>query len=516
MRVAAVDVGTNSVHLLVAEVSSDGEVRPIDAARHQVELGSGGLDAHQLTPAAFDRGVEALTKIAETARRFEVDDITAVATSAVREAANGPQFVRAVKEAAGIHLRVIPGTEEARLVYLGVRSALDLTKGPALLVDIGGGSTEFILADGDGPKTVASLHLGHIRLAERFHRDDPITPDGRQALKRHIKAEIAPLIARLPPGCFGSFIGTSGTARAATRMANALAGRALPKHDEGHVTTRKAIDRLLEELAQRPRAAFDEIPAFDPRRRATLFAGVTLLREIMKATGAIELTTSERSLREGLIEDWIRQHRPELEISRTIQTPRERTVELTLRRFGADRLHAEQVAQLAERLFDGTARLHDLGASDRLLLREAALLHDIGHHISGEDHPKHAQYLLKHIPLLGFTTPEVAVLANVVRYHSRSVPRSKHTDFAALTTTDQRRVRILAGLLRIADGLDRSHSQPISDLRIETARGTVQIRALAHLDADLEQWEVDQRVDLLADVLGRPVTVVVQPEDVRG
>jgi len=255
------------------------------------------------------------------------------------------------------------------------------------------------------------------------------------------------------------------------------------------------------------------LPAFDHRRRATLFAGVTLLREIMKATGATELTTSERSLREGLVEDWIRQHRPELEISRTLQTPRERTVELTLRRFGADRLHAEQVAQLAERLFDGTARLHDLGASDRLLLREAALLHDIGHHISGEDHPKHAQYLLKNVPLLGFTAPEVAVLANVVRYHSRSVPRAKHADFAALTQTDQRRVRVLAGLLRIADGLDRSHSQPIAELRMETARGTVQIRAIAHLDADLEQWEVDQRVDLLADVLGRPVTVVVQRDE---
>lgn len=513
MRVAAIDVGTNSVHLLIAEVSSEGEVRPVDAARHQVELGSGGLDAHQLTPDAFDRGVEALSRIAETARRFEVDDITAVATSAVREAANGPQFVRAVKDACGVHLRVIPGTEEARLVYLGVRPALDLTRGPALLVDIGGGSTEFILADGDGPRTVASLHLGHIRLAERFHRADPLPQEARQALKRHIKAELAPLLSRIPAGSFATLIGTSGTARAAARMANALAGRALPRHDEGHVCTRKGIDRLLEELAHRPRSAFDELPAFDVRRRGTLFAGVTLLREIMKATGATELTTSERSLREGLIEDWIRQHRPELEVSRTLQTPRERTVELTLRRFGADRLHAEQVAQLATSLFDGTARLHDLQASDRQLLREAALLHDIGHHVSGEDHPKHAQYLLKNIPLLGFNAPEVALLANLVRYHSRSVPRTKHADFSALSSNDQRRVRVLAGLLRIADGLDRSHSQPIADLRVDTTRGTVQIRALAHLDADLEQWEVDQRVDLLAEVLGRPVTVVVQPRD---
>jgi exopolyphosphatase/guanosine-5'-triphosphate,3'-diphosphate pyrophosphatase len=214
-------------------------------------------------------------------------------------------------------------------------------------------------------------------------------------------------------------------------------------------------------------------------------------------------------LREGLLADWILRHRPELELERVVTQPRERAVLATMQRFGVDEAHARQTARLATLIFDGTARLHNLGAADRELLRDAALLHDIGHHVSGEHHPRHGQYLLKNIRLYGFTAPEVAVLANLVRYHSRTRPKRKHSDFDALTKTDQRRVRILSGMLQIADGLDRSHNQPVRDLEIDTHSGRVLLRAMTTVDGELERWEVHQRRPLLAEALGVPVDIEV-------
>jgi exopolyphosphatase/guanosine-5'-triphosphate,3'-diphosphate pyrophosphatase len=514
MRVAAIDVGTNSIHLLAADIAADGRVTPVDSQRVQVMLGSGGLGHHRIAPDAFERGVDALRTLRAAIDSLGVEEIHASATSAVREAENGPDFCRAVKDATGIHLRVVSGADEARLIWLGVRPALDFTRGPALVFDVGGGSTEFILGDGAGIQHLCSLHLGHIRLAERFHRSDPIKDDDLAALRKHIRSELAPLVARVGPSTsgaapFGTLIGTSGTARTLARMASAARTRALPDHDEGLVLTRKDLERLLEQLRERPRARFDELPAMDSKRRDTLLAGAVLVREIMRSLGATQLTTSERSLREGLLADWILRHRPELELERVVTQPRERAVLATMQRFGVDEAHARQTARLATLIFDGTARLHNLGAADRELLRDAALLHDIGHHVSGENHPKHGQYLLKNIRLYGFLAPEVAILANLVRYHSRTRPKRKHSDFGALSRTDQRRVRVLAGMLQIADGLDRSHNQPVRDLEIDTHSGRVLLRALTTVDGELERWEVHQRRPLLAEALGVPVEIEV-------
>jgi exopolyphosphatase/guanosine-5'-triphosphate,3'-diphosphate pyrophosphatase len=180
-----------------------------------------------------------------------------------------------------------------------------------------------------------------------------------------------------------------------------------------------------------------------------------------------------------------------------------------MQRFGVEEAHATQVAWIATTLFDRTARVHGLSAADRELLHDAARLHDIGHHISGHGHPEHGQYLLKHIRLYGFTAPEVAILSNLVRYHSRSRPKQKHADFAALGREDQRRVQLLAGMLQIADGLDRSHNQPIRSVTVDTSAGRVRIRAHSVDAADLERWETDQRKRLLSDALGMPVDIEV-------
>jgi exopolyphosphatase/guanosine-5'-triphosphate,3'-diphosphate pyrophosphatase len=513
VRVAAIDVGTNSIHMLVADVQPDGSTRHVEAARVQVMLGSGGLDAHRITPEAFARGVEALRSLRAAAASLDVEDFYAAATSAVREASNGPAFVKAVRDATDIHVRVISGTDEARLIYLGARPALDFSRGPVVLFDVGGGSTEFILAHGAEPLALMSQHMGHIRLAESVLKGDTFDEQDRLAIKRAVRRELKAVAERIPPGSFAQLVGTSGTSRCLARMCHAARTGVVPDHEEGLVLQRKELERLIGRLRELPRSRYEELPGMDLRRRDTLPAGAVLVREIMKVLGAERMTTSERGLRDGLLVDWVLHHRPELALERTVHQPRERSVLAAMERFGVEQAHARQVARLATEIFDRTARVHNLQASDRELLRDAALLHDIGHHIAGEGHPQHGQYLLKHIRMYGFHAPEVAVLANIVRYHSRSRPKRKHHDFAVLSKEDQRRVNLLAGMLQIADGLDRSHNQPVEQVVVESSGGRVLIRAICREVAELERWECTQRVRLLSDALGLPVEVeVVDPE----
>ncbi|HMV69906.1 MAG TPA: Ppx/GppA phosphatase family protein, partial [Myxococcota bacterium] len=508
-----IDVGTNSIHMLVADVRPDGSTRHVESARAQVMLGSGGLGAHRIQPDAFERGVEAMRSLRAAAQSLDVEDFHAAATSAVREASNGPAFVRAVRDATDIHVRVISGADEARLIYLGARSALDFSRGPVALFDVGGGSTEFILANAAEPIELLSLHLGHIRLADAFQRSDPLSADDRQAIKRAVRKELKHATERITPGAFAQLVGTSGTSRCLARMCHAARTGQVPDHDEGLVMTRKELERLLARLMELPRSRYDELPGMDPRRRDTLAPGAALVREIMKGLRADRMTTSERGLRDGLIVDWILHHRPEIAVERTSHNPRERSVLAAMERFGVEPAHARQVARLATSIFDRTARVHNLPSADRELLHDGALLHDIGHHIAGHGHPQHGQYLLKHIRMYGFDAAEVTVLASLARYHSRTRPKRRHHDFAALSKDDQRRVSVLAGILQVADALDRSHNQPVDELTVDTAGGSVKIRASCRGDGDLERWEVAQRLRLLSDALGVAVEVDIVGEE---
>jgi exopolyphosphatase/guanosine-5'-triphosphate,3'-diphosphate pyrophosphatase len=509
MRVAAIDVGTNSIHLLVVDVLPDGSVKLVEKARSQVMLGSGGLGKHEITPEAFQRGITAIEGFKAACDSLEVVDVHAAATSAVREASNGEEFCAEVKRRTDIHVRIISGVDEARLIYLGARSDLHFHAGRVALVDVGGGSTEFVLCDRNGPLHLQSLPLGHIRLTDMFRSADTLTSNERQAIKRHVRATLVPLLKRIRRGDVGAVVGTSGTVRCLARMATLERGEPLPEHDQGLVLRRKEVERLISRFSDLPTDRLGELPGMDMRRRHTLPAGAIIVREALKALDVDHLTTSDRSLRDGLIADWIARHRPELDLSRTVQQPRERSVLLAMQRFGVDEAHALHVAKLSTSIFEHTAPLHELPATDRELLRAAAMLHDIGHHIAGKSHHKHGQYLLKNIRMYGYTAPEMAIISNLVRYHSRSRPKAGHADFALLSSDDRRRVRVMAGILQIADALDRSHNQPVESLDVRVDGAGVVMTATCTEGGELERWAANERVGLLASALGRPCKVVV-------
>ncbi|MFT7521849.1 MAG: exopolyphosphatase/guanosine-5'-triphosphate,3'-diphosphate pyrophosphatase, partial [Kiritimatiellia bacterium] len=465
MRVGAIDVGTNSVHLLVADVASNGSFQVVEKQRRQVELGSGGLGKNRLTPKAWLRGMKALTEFAQVCHGFGVAEIYCAATSAVREAQNGSAFCKDVKLTTGIHVRVISGLDEARLIYLGARPHLDYTKGRVLLFDLGGGSTEFILCDAETAHVRASLPVGHIRATESFRSNNPMTAQEVQAIRGATRTALEPLLQRIHPDDIGRVVGTSGTVRCLARMATQARGDDRPEHDDGLVLHAHELQSLIGIMCERSTNRLTSLPGMDNRRKGTLPAGAVIVSEILNILKQSDLVTSDYALRDGLIADWSNKHQPELDDMRLVPDPRRRSVLNTMRRFNVDTSHAKRIARMSLQLFDATAPRHHLRIDDRRLLEFTALLHDIGHHISGEDHHRHGQYILRHTRMSGFTQPEINQMAFIVRHHRGKIARTR--DLASLEDESKRRVRILAGMVAIAEALDRGHDANAKLLQVE-------------------------------------------------
>lgn len=506
MRVGAIDIGTNSVHLVIADVSPDGDVSVIEKQRHQVELGEGGL-VNGLTDDAIDRGLEALRTFKTACDSLGVEAVHCAATSAVREAENGVAFCRKVKAETGIHVRVISGLDEARLIYLGARPHLDFSRGRVLLVDLGGGSTEFIVCDAETAYVRASLPIGHLR-ASTIHDGDRVSAEDVARIREWSREALEPLRARIHPTDVARMVGTSGTFRTLARMATLSRGELPTESDDGLVLHREELEALIERLPSLSQDKLCELPGMDSKRKHTLPAGAVVISEILRFAQVDHLVTSAYALRDGLIVDWIQRHRPELEQSRLEADPRRRSVLSVMERYGVDASHAQVTAKTALAIFDATAELHRLRIDDRRLLEFAALLHDVGHHIAGEDHHKHGAYLLRHTRMSGFTAPELDVMAMIVHHHRGKVPKKR--DLARFGEESAHRIRVLAGMIAIADGFDRGHDDNTRSLQATLEDRTLHLRATTLGPAHLERWAVLQRKTALEKALAIKVVVEVE------
>jgi exopolyphosphatase / guanosine-5'-triphosphate,3'-diphosphate pyrophosphatase len=509
MRVAAIDLGTNSVHLVVADVGPDGGITVVEKSRQQIELGRGGFEAHHITDEAMDRAIETMGSFHHAMELLGVEAIHAAATSAVREAENGSTLCRRIGEKTGIHVRVVSGLEEARLIWLGARENLDPSRSPALMIDIGGGSVELMVCDPQRMRSVHSLPAGYLRLGEQLVRSDPPTADEIGAVRKHVRALLTPVVEHPSTIELGAALGTSGSIRTLGRMATLMRGAPVTPHDHGLVLQRSELKKLLEKLVSVKASRRVELPGMDPRRSETLPVAAAILYQIMKSLGVEELSTSEAALREGLLYEWIDQHRPELALSGVATTPRMRSVLHLMNKYGEDQAHARHVRDLALSLFDALESVHGLGEDSRALLEYAALLHDIGHHIDARDHNKHGEYLILNTRMPGFTTPEITALASLVRFHRGSRPKTDHRAFRSMSKANQSRSVLLAALLRLADAFDRSHHQPVSGVSVAVRDDSLEIVAHARDEAFLERWAAEHRADALAEAVGRRVSVAL-------
>ena len=515
MRIAAIDIGTNSLHMIVVQVRSDRSFEVVDREKEMVRLGSGGLGGRALTESSMMAALQVLSKFRRLAEAHEVDEIVAAATSAVREADNARKFLTAVRQRTGISVRIISGTEEARLIHRAAVYGVDVSDGIAVVVDIGGGSAELTRGTAAHVQVARSAKIGVIRLTEQFVRSDPLTARDERRLVKFIESEIADTVEQIVESGFDRVIGTSGTILSLGQLAATEDGTVAAEGLRSRRVGAKHIRRLRRQLAGMTLAERLRIPGLDPRRADLAVAGSILLDTILKKLGARELTLCDLALREGLALDYIRKNQARIAKVEKYPDVRRRSVVELAERCNYVANHAEQVARMALALFDQTQANHGLGDREREWLEYAALLHDIGVHISYGRHHKHSYYLVRNGDLRGFEPEEVEVMALVTRYHRRGSPKRSHEGYGDLSSELRRAVKTLSAMLRVAEGLDRSHQQSIATLEIIAGGQDYLLRIRPTGDTELELWAAQRSIAPLEQVLRRIIRFEVTTNHVK-
>jgi exopolyphosphatase/guanosine-5'-triphosphate,3'-diphosphate pyrophosphatase len=525
-KFGAIDVGTNSIHLVMAEISPEGDILILGRDKEMVLLGKGGFSRHVLTARAMNDGLAALQRFTKMAHLKGIGRLKAVATSAVREATNGGRFVERVRGELGLELHVISVEEEARLIYLAVRHAIDLGTGDNLILDIGGGSIELIVGNAQRPELLLSVKLGASRLGELFVRSDPPEEGEIKALRKHIDKHLAPMIEKVGRRTFGRCIVTSGTTE---NIARACAYRRGVKEIEASTSlriSRAELKGLAADWAEMKRSDRAGVEGIDVKRVDAVVPGAILLLSLMQAFDVSEVEHCDMALREGIILDHIAQNRAHLRARAMWPDPRLRSVVQLAERCGYRQAHAEQVTRLALSLFDQLAPLHELEPRFRELLRFSCLLHDIGYLISHQGHHKHSYYLIRNGGLQGFDEQEIEFIANVARDHRKGLPRKSHYSLQNLDKHLRPALRRLIPLLRIANALDRTHDSVVDGLEVRLCRPAgrgsrpsedaagpavapqrVELHVHVTKDAELELWTARRRCEPFVKEYGLPVEV---------
>ncbi len=508
MKIAAIDVGSNSIKLVVVDAAASDSFAVLAREKDTVRLGHDTLRLEQLSPAAIERATDCIKRFRSIAEARGAERIFAVATASVREARNSSQFIREVERKAGVSVEILSAIEEARLIGLAAAQGCAAPNASIINIDIGGGSTEISLMRDSSPAGLFSVKLGAVGLSERFITSDPPKPKELKALREEVRAALERPARELKGTRWQHATGTSGTILA---IGTALRLRALSAEERqsegarpaGDEITSAKLGRFNSRTGQMSVAERRTLPGISNQRSEIIVAGGQILEGAMRALNIEVLRTCSWALREGVLIDRLREieaeSRPPLP---DITDYRLRGVHAVGRRFGYEEAHAYQVARLAERIFDYLARSNSttLNRHHRTMLSAAALLHDLGYHIAHESHHKHSLYLIKNSELTGFSEAERDVIANVARYHRGSEPKERHEYFAALNQADRETVITLAAILRITDALDRRHDSRVSDVRCVRNGRVVHIELQSSANCDREIFAAEQKREMFEQV----------------
>ena len=511
--VAFIDIGTNSVRLMVVRIEPDHSWAVLTIQKETVRLGEGEFgEVRTLQPEAMERAATVCARFAALARSHGATRFVAVATAATREARNQGEFVRRLHEATGLELHVVSGKEEARLIYLGLLSRVHVDD-RALVIDIGGGSTEIAVGDETGADVVESISLGAIRLTAE---SPPPAADGRvsaadyETMRHRVRLAAEHALRALGRPRVAAYA-TSGTAVNLAAVAARTLHDRVPERDEP--LTRKDLRALAKRLRSLTADERRAVPGLSPARADIIIAGAALLETLMDELGLETVVAlDDCGLREGLlVDDLTRDGQDDLARRTSV---RERSVLQLARATSFDEEHARQVTRLALELFDSSheAGLHRLGPEERELLEYAALLHDIGTFLSYTRHHQHTYYLIRNADLVGFDQDEIAILAATAYFHRKALPAPRFEAFSGLDRRSRKVVRRLGALLRLAEYLDRGHAAAIAHARLRRAEfGALVLEVEPAGDWSLEEWALERRRDSLDKAFGRPLTVVTIP-----
>lgn len=506
-RIAAIDLGTNSFHALIVEIFSDGSFYTVDKLKEMVLLAEKGL-GNRLSDQAMERGIDALKKIKLLADNQQAETILAYATSAIREAENGGDFIQRVIDEVGVKINAIPGRIEAELIGLAVQHGIRMPKTPAVIMDIGGGSVEFILADQEKFHHLSSKKLGVARMTARFVDHDPITQEEIDSLKKHFDKQLADVAEAFAMHRSSMLIGSSGTMENIGLMI-AHRNNKTPNLTVNELEfTDKEFFEFYDDVIGLNGKKRAKLKGLDEKRIKLLPAGLVLVYYILKKFGIKRVKISSQALREGIVLRFIKKEMSEGVRMHLDETPRRRSVLELVHKCDWHKDHSIHVAEIALKLFDELSDELNLEFEDRELLEYASFMHDIGYHISHRKHHKHALYIINNADLKGFKEEEIDVMANVARYHRRSTPKSRHSHYKKLDKNVKNRVEKLSAILRVADGLDRSHFQNVRDLEVVKSNGQIKLNIETETDPNLEIWGAMRKRFLFEEVTGKELKII--------
>lgn len=502
MRAAVLDLGSNSFHILVAEAGSDGAITPILREREMLHLGA-LVARHGHIPAGdADRAVATVAHFSELARRTGADPVMPIATAALREATNAAEVVARLSEAAGEQVRVVDGETEARLSYRGVRASVVPSTEPVLVMDLGGGSLEFAIGHGDEVEWGVSLPLGVGRIMAAAVQDDPPTAADFDRIRTLVDAALSPVLDDLRRHREGDVVAVGGTVRALARIIAMDSSEWLPASLN---MFRVQVEAMRDWSHRLGAMSLDErltVAGMKDTRADHLHVAAVILAHALDRLDITEVTISDWGMREGVLRDAFGLPLPD-----SGADLRDLAVQRLRNLFVGDDPHLDHVARLALRVFDDTRQLHRLGDPERELLRHAALLHDLGESIALRGHHKHSAYLIEHSEIRGFAPGEVGVLCSLARFHKSRGIQGDFPAYASLSEARRSSVDRLLPLLQLADGLDRSRDQTVTDVTLTVTDDAVEIR-LDGQELHTAVPELLRKTDLFQRTYGLPVVLM--------
>jgi len=507
--VSFIDIGTNSVRLLVVRLNPNHSYSILSQQKQQVRLGEGEFEEEEILPDAIERLVVVCKKFTELAQSFNTEEFVAVATSAMREAANQQEILHLLRHESRLDVRVISGQEEARLIYLGVSSGINLEDRQAFFIDIGGGSTEIAIGDTQNYQFLDSFKLGAIRLSNHYLSEDvtePVSSEGYKKIQQHVKDAIIHSLKKISRQKPDRAIGSSGTIMNLAEIAQKAF-----HHDGNDVEnnlTYKDLRKIIDLLCSLPLEQRRKIPGINPERADIIIPGAAILDVFLKELSFNSITITSRGLQDGLLVDYL--SRMDAFPLFGDLSPRQRSVLQLGRSCGINEVHARTVTSLVLELFDSAKvlKLHNYGDWERELLEYATFLHDIGSFISYTNHHAHSYYMIKNSELLGFDQKEVNFMANIARFHRKKTPRKKDPEILELDTREREALRILTIFIRLGESLDRSHTALVQHVRFsDVGNDTVTLEVVARGDCQLEIWGVDAEKKAFEKIFGKKLVL---------
>ena len=507
-RYAAIDIGSNSIRMLAAEVVDGSPVKTLASARQVTRLGESVFRTGKVSPGAMDLCSNVLAQMAAEYRAAGVVGVRAVGTSALRDASNQDEFLKRAAAVLESPVEVISGQEEARLIHLGVQRRWPHPTQRVLMVDIGGGSAELILSEHGRMAQAFSKPLGALRLKEVFLKSDPPDPRELHRMDGYIQERIVDAVRRFGPEPYDRAIATSATAAAIICAVNRVPRAKRDTADRLRATASQ-VRSFYRDVSVRDLESRRKIPGIGPRRAEIIVPGAAMLLAVLREFKLSKLAYSSAGLRDGIVAD-LASRGVGRELSQLDAEQRRLMRDMT-RRYGVPLAHARKVGALAHTLFDSLQSLHGLPPNYGKVLEAASYLHDIGHYVSDTRHHRHSFYLVANSDLPGFTEMERQLIANLCRYHRKSPPDASHSQFQLLDPDGKRAVLLLTPLLRLADALDRSNEQRVESIECQIRNVDVVLRLRSDADVDLEQWAGERVADSFRAVYGRQLDIVRAP-----